>query len=139
MAKFNYDAPAELFAGRSQRGPRPMMYQRFDTGAKALRYAIEQMPPANLLGSVLEVNERRYGHLEIRAYYDAPEYPYKRKAVKAKKEPKAKSEAKASEVKAEAKADAKAETKAAPKAETKLARKPAQAKRQLETAGASRA
>lgn len=124
MARFNYDAPAELFAGRSQRGPRPMMYQRFDTGAKALRYAIEQMPPANLLGSVLEVNERRYGHLEIRAHYDAPEYPYKRKAVKVKKEPKAK---------AEAKTDAKAE----PKAETKLAKKPAQAKRQLETAGAS--
>lgn len=138
MAKFNYDAPAELFAGRSQRGPRPMMYQRFDTGAKALRYAIEQMPPANLLGSVLEVNERRYGHLEIRAYYDAPEYPYKRKAVKAKKEPKAKTDVKA-DAKPEAKADAKAETKAAPKAETKLARKPAQAKRQLETAGASRA
>jgi hypothetical protein len=134
MAKFNYDAPAELFAGRSQRGPRPMMYQRFDTGAKALRYAIEQMPPANLLGSVLEVNERRYGHLEIRAYYDAPEYPYKRKAVKAKKEPKAKAD-----VKTDAKPEAKAETKAAPKAETKLARKPAQAKRQLETAGASRA
>jgi hypothetical protein len=134
MAKFNYDAPAELFAGRSQRGPRPMMYQRFDTGAKALRYAIEQMPPANLLGSVLEVNERRYGHLEIRAYYDAPEYPYKRKAVKVKKEPKAKAD-----VKTDAKPEAKAETKAAPKAETKLARKPAQAKRQLETAGASRA
>jgi hypothetical protein len=134
MAKFNYDAPAELFAGRSQRGPRPMMYQRFDTGAKALRYAIEQMPPANLLGSVLEVNERRYGHLEIRAYYDAPEYPYKRKAVKVKKEPKAKGE-----VKADAKPEAKVDAKAAPKAETKLVRKPAQAKRQLETAGASRA
>jgi hypothetical protein len=92
------------------------------------------MPPANLLGSVLEVNERRYGHLEIRAYYDAPEYPYKRKAVKAKKEPKAKTD-----VKSDAKPEAKTDAKAAPKAETKLARKPAQAKRQLETAGASRA
>ena len=90
MAKFNYDAPAELFAGRSQRGPRPMMYQRFDRGAQALRFAIEQLPPANLLGSILEVNERRYNHADIRAFYDAPEYPLKRKVVKVKKEPKAK-------------------------------------------------
>lgn len=122
MARFNYNAPAELFAGRSQRGPRPMMYQRFDTGAKALRYAIEQMPPANLLGSVLEVNERRYGHLEIRAFYDAPEYPYKRKTVKAKKEPKAK-------------ADQKADQKADPKSDKKSAQ--AERKPELETAGAS--
>lgn len=121
MARFNYNAPAELFAGRSQRGPRPMMYQRFDTGAKALRYAIEQMPPANLLGSILEVNERRYGHLEIRAFYDAPEYPYKRKTVKAKKEPKSKPESAESKV-----------------AAGKAGKKPVRAgKREFESAGAA--
>jgi hypothetical protein len=76
---FDYNAPAEIFAGRSMRGPRPMRYQRFETGAEALRFAIEVLPRANLLGAILEANERRYWHAEIRKLYDSSNYPLPRK------------------------------------------------------------
>jgi hypothetical protein len=91
---FDYNAPAEVFAGRSMRGPRPMRYQRFETGAEALRFAIEVLPRANLLGAILEANERRYWHAEIRRLYDAPGYPLPRKEPEAEPAPKAKPEAK---------------------------------------------
>jgi hypothetical protein len=85
---FDYNAPAEIFAGRSMRGPRPMRYQRFETGAEALRFAIEVLPRANLLGAIMEANERRYWHAEIRKLYDAPGYPLPRAEVKPAAEPK---------------------------------------------------
>jgi len=91
---FDYNGPAEVFAGRSQRGPRPMRYQRFDTGAEALRFAIEILPRANLLGAILESNERRYWHAEIRKLYDSAAYPLLRKEPEAQPEPKAKIEPK---------------------------------------------
>ena len=56
---FDYNGPAEVFAGRSMRGPRPMRYQRFETGAEALRFAIEVLPRANLLGAILEAKDRK--------------------------------------------------------------------------------
>ncbi len=99
---FDYKAPAEVFAGRSMRGPRPMRYQRFDTGAEALRFAIEILPRANLLGAILEANERRYWHAEIRKLYDAPGYPLPRKEPEAEPEPKAKQEPKTKKAKAAA-------------------------------------
>ena len=93
---FDYNAPAEIFAGRSMRGPRPMRYQRFETGAEALRFAIEVLPRANLLGAIMEANERRYWHAEIRKLYDSPAYPLPRAEVKAEPEPKKVKKAKAS-------------------------------------------
>ena len=90
MSRFDYAGPAEVFAGRSMRGPRTMRYQRFETGAEALRYAIEVMPRANLLGAIVEADERRYWHGEIRKLYDAPEYPFVRKEPKIEKTSKTK-------------------------------------------------
>lgn len=79
MRKFDYSAPAEIFAGRSMRGAGPsMVYRRFETGAEALRFAIETLPRANLSGAIIEADERRYWHGEIRRLYDAPEYPFVR-------------------------------------------------------------
>jgi hypothetical protein len=86
---FDYNAPAEIFAGRSMRGPRPMRYQRFETGAEALRFAIEVLPRANLLGAILEANERRYWHAEIRKLYDSANYPLPRKEMDPEPEVKA--------------------------------------------------
>jgi hypothetical protein len=92
---FDYNAPAEVFAGRSMRGPRPMRYQRFETGAEALRFAIEVLPRANLLGAILEANERRYWHAEIRKLYDSSNYPLPRKEPEPEPEPKLQPEQKA--------------------------------------------
>jgi hypothetical protein len=82
MRKFDYGAPAEIFAGRSMRGSRPMIYQRFETGAEAVRFAIETLPRASFSGAILEADERRYWDSEIRALYDAPEYPLARNEPK---------------------------------------------------------
>lgn len=80
-ADFNYNAPAELFPSRSRRTRGPVAYKRFNSAAEALRYAIEVLPASGLLGATLEVNEVRFGHLEIRALYDDAAYPLQRKAA----------------------------------------------------------
>src|SRR5262245_22439175 len=80
MASFDYQAPAELFPSRSKKGNRPAGYRRFDTAAEAIRFAIEEMSPVLLLGTVLEVDEERFDGDAIRKLYDSAEYPLTRKA-----------------------------------------------------------
>jgi hypothetical protein len=87
MTRFDYRAAAELFTGRSARGARPMRYHRFDTGAEALQFAIETLTAEQLLAAVLKIDENRYRHGEIRAFYEAAAYPLKRKKVEVKAEP----------------------------------------------------
>jgi hypothetical protein len=81
MSRFDYDAPAELFTGRSIRGSRAVRYHRFDSGAEALRFAMETLPREHLLAAVLKVNEVRFRHGEIQRFYEAKEYPLTRKGV----------------------------------------------------------
>jgi hypothetical protein len=81
MSQFDYDAPAELFTGRSIRGSRAVRYHRFDSGAEALRFAMETLPREHLLAAVLKVNEVRFRHGEIQRFYEAKEYPLPRKGV----------------------------------------------------------
>lgn len=80
MAEFDYMTTAGLYAGRKQRGGnvRPR-YQRFDTAAEAVQFAIENLADSQLLGSVLEVEEARFDGRQIRGLYDAPGYPLPRR------------------------------------------------------------
>ena len=77
--KFDYAAPAELFAGASRGfSRRPVQYRRFPSGAEAVRYAIEVLPAELLVGAVLEVDEDRFDGKQIRDLYDSQEYPLRR-------------------------------------------------------------
>jgi hypothetical protein len=55
-------------------------YRRFDRAAEAIRFAMEEMPPLQLLGATIEVGEERFGHENIRALYESEAYPLKRRA-----------------------------------------------------------
>jgi hypothetical protein len=106
--KFDYSEPAELFtrAGMiapalaadgsppeagAARAPRrkAITYRRFPSGAEAIRYAIEELPPAHLPASVLVVNGDRHEGPAIQELYDSADYPLRRRAP-AKKPPRAK-------------------------------------------------
>ena len=79
LAGFDFSAPAELFPSRGNKGRGRVTYKRFDTAAEAVRFAVEDVPPAALLGAYLEVNEARFGLQEIQSLYESPAYPLKRR------------------------------------------------------------
>jgi hypothetical protein len=82
MAAFDFGAIAELYPCKGRGGARsPVSYHRFETAAEAIRYAIEELPPALLNGAILEINEDRYHKDQIRAFYDSKEFPLTRRAV----------------------------------------------------------
>ncbi|HEY0920354.1 hypothetical protein [Devosia sp.] len=83
MDKFNYNASAELYPSRRYAKSQQAKYRRFGSAADAIRYAVEEMPGKWLVGTILEVNERRYEGEAIRALYDSADYPLERQALAA--------------------------------------------------------
>ena len=81
MAKFDYGAPAELFPSRNRKIRQLLKYRRFDKAADAIRYAMEELPNALLLGAFIEVDEARLGHKDIRDLYESADYPLKKPAM----------------------------------------------------------
>jgi hypothetical protein len=72
MSSFDYTASADLFAAKARSGLR---YRRFPQAAEAIRYAIEKLPPKAFYGTSLEVNDKRYNAVQIRALYESERYP----------------------------------------------------------------
>jgi hypothetical protein len=79
MAKFDFNAPADLFPARSKTGHRPVGYRRFDTAAQAIRYAVEEMPAEFLDSTILEIDNQRLKGDDIRLLYRSDDYPLARK------------------------------------------------------------
>lgn len=79
MTDFNYEMPGEFYSRKSQ-GMKPtgLTYQRFDTVAEAIRFAIEALPSAAFAGCMLEANGERFGAKELKALYASPRYPLRR-------------------------------------------------------------
>jgi hypothetical protein len=82
MNEFDYDAAAELYP-TSRRMPRRQSfgYKRFPKAAQAIRFAMEDLSPACLVGTFLEIDEQRYGSDDIRRLYECADYPLARRKV----------------------------------------------------------
>ena len=76
METFDYNAPAEVFSV-VQRGRQrlPMVYRKFETGAEAVKYAVEVLGAEGRTGTVIESDDVRLTHSEIQALYEAPDFP----------------------------------------------------------------
>jgi hypothetical protein len=81
VSKFDYRAPAELFPSRNRNAKQLVKYRRFDTAAAAIQFAMEELPTPALLGAIIEINETRLSHADIRELYESPDYPLKRTAI----------------------------------------------------------
>jgi hypothetical protein len=80
MTEFDYSAAAELFPAPRRSSTRQSFgYKRFAQASQAIRFAIEDMSLECLVGSVLEVDEQRYGSDDIRRLYQSAEYPLSRR------------------------------------------------------------
>jgi hypothetical protein len=77
---FDYGASAELFAGQSKKTRSAFTYNRFDSAAEALRFAMENASPQAMLGACLEVDEVRYNFDQIGTLYRSATYPLQRRS-----------------------------------------------------------
>ena len=82
MTKLDYSSPAELFPSRRY-AKSLARYRRFANAAEAVRYVVEDMPEAWIIGTMLDVDGQRYEGRAIRALYDAAEYPLTRGKIAA--------------------------------------------------------
>jgi hypothetical protein len=78
MNKFDDSQPAELFTVSGPAGRR-VQFRRYETAAQALQFAMEEFNPRALVGTVLQVEEERLDHREIRRLYNDENYPLARK------------------------------------------------------------
>ena len=84
MHEFDFFVEAELFPPRIRKRPgRRFGYRRFDSAAEAIRFAVEELPPDVLFGSIIEAAEERFGSKDIRKLYDSEAYPLVRRSMPA--------------------------------------------------------
>ena len=80
-ARIDFAAPSELFCARSISRRSRITYKRFDTAAKAIKFAVEELGVDGLRAATIEVAEVRFRGDEISALYRSADYPLKRKAA----------------------------------------------------------
>lgn len=74
----DWSAPAELYSSVATLRTRNARYFRFSSAAEAIRFAIEDMPGAALRGMAIESGDNRFEGEDIRALYDAQDFPLRR-------------------------------------------------------------
>ena len=80
MPDFDYNSPGEFYCQKSKAigGSSGLSYRRFNTGAEAIRFAMEHISSSTLGSCTLEVDGERFGAKELRALYESSRYPLRR-------------------------------------------------------------
>ena len=80
MENFDYSEPADVFVGGDQMNKKyRIAYHRFETGAEAVRFAVELQSSTKLVATVLETDDGRFVAEEIRNLYHSEDYPLPRR------------------------------------------------------------
>lgn len=79
MTTIDYAATAEFYFSAAYRKSQGMKYRRFASVAEAVQYVAEDLAPAALKGSLLEVDEQRFEGADILALYTDRSYPLTRR------------------------------------------------------------
>lgn len=79
MTTVDYAATADFYAGRTSRKSQGLNYRRFASVAEAVQFVAEEMTPAALKGSLLEVDEQRFEGADILALFTDRSYPLARR------------------------------------------------------------
>lgn len=74
----DWSEPAELYVSVATFRLRNDRYKRFSTAAEAIRFAVEELPAAALRGTALECGDTRFEGDQIRALYNAQDFPLQR-------------------------------------------------------------
>lgn len=75
LDQFDFHNPAEVYVAKGGRQGRRVEYRRFPNGAEAVRFLMEDVEPASLVGSVIETDAGRFDAHLIRRLYVSPAYP----------------------------------------------------------------
>jgi hypothetical protein len=81
MTHQDYQTAAELYLGSDRASAAAQGPRKFNSAAKALRFAIEEAAPVSLRGARLNVGERSFGRADILALYRSRRYPLTRKNI----------------------------------------------------------
>lgn len=79
MEKILFESPAEVFVARGRQNGR-MIYLRFNTGAEAIRYVMEQQDNRLPNNAVVEIDGERFDQLAVAKAYGSPDYPLPRRS-----------------------------------------------------------
>jgi hypothetical protein len=80
MIKFDFTAPAEVFATSGRQGrSQPMVYRKFLTGAEAVKHVMESLDGYSQKSAIVETDDARFSAVDIAAIYESVSYPLPRK------------------------------------------------------------
>jgi hypothetical protein len=80
MKTIDFNAEASLYLGRDWRSALEQGSRRFPSAAKAIRFALEEVPPVSLHGARMIVEGRSYSPHDLQKFYGDRAYPLHRKA-----------------------------------------------------------
>ncbi len=83
LDQFDFHTPAEVYVAKGGRQGRRVEYRRFQNGAEAVRFLMEDVEPASLVGSVIETDAGRFDAHLIRRLYVSPSNPLATPAAEA--------------------------------------------------------